>query len=135
MSTVHSTSTSVETNGSGYGVVQTEQGPFLVQAMSAIPYLDGYKIRLQVGNPGTATMRGAILHLEWGLRYGDKSKTYTEVTASRKKKDFDVTTTFDPGAYTNVDLFLSPAKPEEVKIIDVGLKFNIVVLRKPVNQQ
>ncbi len=131
---LHSAPTTVETDGSGYGIIQTELGPFIIEAISATPYLDGYKVRLQVGNPGTATMRGATIHVEWGLKYGDKTKDWSTINASRKKKDFDVTTIFDPGTYTYVDIFLSPAKSEEVKQIDVGIKFNVISLRRPLGQ-
>lgn len=42
---------------------------------------------------------------------------------------------FVSGAYTHVEVALTPAKPEEVKSIEVGVQWNRLSLRKPSPQQ
>jgi outer membrane murein-binding lipoprotein Lpp len=41
-------------------------GTFFIAFEDAQPYLDGYKVRLKIGNPSTATYEGFQLHLTWG---------------------------------------------------------------------
>src|SRR5690349_9089632 len=38
-------------NSKGYSLTKGAAGPLLIALEEAVPYLDGYKIRLKVGNP------------------------------------------------------------------------------------
>ena len=126
---VHNSSAAVSTDGNGYGLVQTSFGPFLVVARSATPYLDGYKVHLEIGNITSAALSGAKIHVEWGLPwYEVKDKGFEAVNESRKRKDFDVITLFASGTYTGADVFLSPAKADEVKVVEITLEFKQVAL-------
>jgi hypothetical protein len=89
-------STTVQTDDSGYGTIHVDQGIFIVRAVSATPYLDGYKVHLKIGNSTSATFRGATTNIMWGT-----SQDSTD-------KDYDVTNLFPSGAYTDVDVFFEP---------------------------
>lgn len=59
-----SESVAVSTIGPGYSIARTPHGVFLISASVVSPYLDGYKIRLKVGNMLSATMKGAKLPIK-----------------------------------------------------------------------
>lgn len=113
-----------------YGIARTPHGPVIVSVEKIQPYLDGYRVSLSIGNMTTASMNGAEIEVEWGLQYGG-GVTYQQATASKKTKTFSQTGLFAAGAYTLVDVALTPAKPEEVKQLRVSPKWNIVSLRLP----
>jgi hypothetical protein len=117
---VHESAATISSDGISYDIAQTRHGAFLIIARSIVPHLDGYKIHLDVGNMTSATMNGAKVHVVWA--------TYTRTS------DFNVTTKFTPGMYSGFDIFLSPAKPEEVKTLIISLEFNNVELRRPLAQ-
>lgn len=119
------------TDGDGYGIGRTPQGPVAIVMDKIQPYLDGYKVTLRVGNMAAASMNGGEFEVEWGLQYGAKNATPSQVHASKKTKTFSSTSQFPSGAYTLVDVTLTPATPDEVKTLNVSTKWNIISLRMP----
>lgn len=105
----------VSTEEKGYSIAQTKYGAFAVSCKNVIPYLDGYKIVLDIGNLTSARFNGAKLSVNWGK-------------ANEHKKEISVTNNFPPGRYTPVELVLTPAKPEEIKTFNVVLEFNQMAL-------
>lgn len=118
-------------DGDGYGIGRTPHGPVAIVIDKVQPYLDGYKVTLRIGNMAAASMNGGEFEVEWGLRYGTKNVTASQVYASKKKKTFSSTSQFPSGAYTLVDVILTPATPDEVKTLSVSTKWNIISLRMP----
>lgn len=105
----------VGTEDKGYSVAQTKYGTFTVVCRNLSPYLDGYKAQLAIGNLTTARFNGAKIAFQWGE---DLSKN----------KEVSVTNSFLPGRYTNLDVVLTPAKPEDVKTFSVALEFDQMAL-------
>ncbi len=105
-------SASISTEDKGYDIAQTKFGSFAVVCRNASPYLDGYKIRLGIGNLTSASFRGAKINVWWG----------------ENSKEFDVTDSFVPGRYTTIEVVLTPAKPEDIKALTVSLEFNTIFL-------
>ena len=66
VSELESGEATVSTIEPGYGVAKTKFGSFTVTVKSATNYLDGYKLRLVIGNLTTATFNGAELSISLG---------------------------------------------------------------------
>lgn len=124
-----SSNATVRPDSQGYDIARTKFGPFVVSQKGLTEYLDGYKLKLSIGNTTSVSFSGATLTLEWGPPYDD-SKDFSKWLTERKKKVVPVTDTFRPGAYTTIEIVISPAKPEEVKEILVGLEFNQLSLKE-----
>ena len=123
---------SVDTSQEIYGVARNQFGSFPIVAKSVTPHLDGYKIRLEIGNLTLATFHGAVLKIEWGQPF-TKGMTPDQIKAylnDRKNKEFSVTTVFAPGAYTGVDVVLTPATANDVREIDVAITLDRLALRR-----
>lgn len=124
------TSAASVSEGGGYGIARTQHGPIAISLDGIDPYLDGYRVTLSFGNPTTATFNGADVEVEWGLPWNTKGRTYDQIRTSRKKKRFSTLKHFQPGSYTLVEVSLTPATPEEVKRLSVGIDFNQISLRR-----
>lgn len=103
----------VGTDSPGYGVGHTQFGPFLASVKTLTPYLDGYKVDLQVMTLAATVFAGAHVHIQWGPLL--QSKTTARVT-----------NLFLPGQWTPLQVVLAPAKPADVRMLTVGLTFNVV---------
>lgn len=127
-------SASVDTSQEVYGVSRNQFGAFLVVAKSIVPHLDGYKVRLEIGNPTMTTFQGADLKIEWGpLINLDATETPEKLKAyldARRSKNFSVMNVFPPGTYTGVDVVLAPAAAQDVREINVAVTFNSLSLRR-----
>ena len=120
-------------DGGGYGIARTNLGVFTVSMEKIEPYLDGYRATLSIGNPSGLRLHGGEFQVEWGLPWGTKNKTPAEIYASKRSNKFSIVKDFLPWAYTNIEVALTPAKPEEVKRLTVGVAWNQISLRKPSN--
>lgn len=64
-----------------------------------------------------------------GAPYNNNKMTYEEWNKNRKKKTVDLTTNFPPGAFNDIEIAMTPAKPEEIKSFTVGIELNQLALR------
>ncbi len=117
-----------------YALARNQFGVFPVSYGRAVPYLDGHKIYLDIGNPTTMRFAGAKVKVNYGrpeprLANGDVDfSKWDEYRAGRKDYEIDVTNEFAPGRYTAVELTISPSKPEEVRELEVHVEFNVIKL-------
>ena len=90
------------------------------------PYLDGFTAKLRIGNLTSANFNGVKVTASWGppLAAG-----FEEYLNKRKNKEVGLTTTLNAGTFADISVALTPAKPEEVKEFDVGLKLDQLSLR------
>jgi hypothetical protein len=58
--------TAIAPDDKGYGKLETDLGTLFVSTESVDPYLDGYKIHLNIGNPSYATFSDFKLIASWG---------------------------------------------------------------------
>ena len=84
----------------GYQRVDTTAGFFLIALRDAKPYLDGYKLLLNIGNPSSVTYSGFAMHAHWGVQ---------------QEKDFSFTQDLRPASWNKVELVIAPAKAEDLK--------------------
>jgi hypothetical protein len=117
--------------GGGNGIAKTRHGIFLISMKKIEPYLDGYRVTLQVGNTTNILLNGGEFKVDWGIPWGTKGKSPAEISASRRSKTFSVTKDFYPGANTIVDFALTPAKPEDVKSLIIGIEWNLLSMQRP----
>jgi len=118
----------VSTEENSYATVKTEHGAFIVVCKEATPYLDGYKVKLAIGNITSASFSGAEITATWGAM--NPVERFLDEHKKEQKKTFNLTTIFPPGQYSDIEIVLTPAKPEEIKKIKVSLLFNSISLRK-----
>lgn len=111
----------------GYGIAKTKFGAFTISARSVTPYLDGFKVKLRIGNLTSANFNGAKITVSWGPPFDQKN--LVEYYKNQKKKEFSVTNQFSPGAFTDLVVAITPAKPEEVKMLSVGIQLDQLALR------
>jgi hypothetical protein len=117
----------VNTEDASYDIARTRFGPFTVVCMGVTPYLDGFKIKLAIGNLTTATFHGAKLRLTWGPPFDEKApQNFLE---SRKHRDIDLTANLNPGSYRIAEVIATPAKPEEIRSIGVGIELKTISLK------
>ncbi len=133
---------------SGFSTVETGSGVLLVSCSGAEPYLDGYKIKLRVGNPHNMGFSGCEMTVRWGPRAPDAPDetsgtepsdsewaTWGERYEAWKKKDFRskkivLTQDLEPGAWNPVEVILSPSRPEEVGELRVMIRASMVSLKR-----
>ncbi len=129
--------TPLDPTSKGYAYVPSNVGKLLVSCEGAESYLDGQKLILLIGNPFAMSFSGFTMKVRYGTRPPDATKDVSESQNQRtewektlKSKDVSFTETLTPGAWTKVELILSPSKPEEVAYIDFQVATNQVSLRK-----
>lgn len=105
----------VSSEEKGYSIAPTRYGSFAVICNTVTPYLDGYKVKLDIGNLTSAQFNGAKIKLTWGKNFDNT-------------KDISITTSFPPGRYTTIEVVMTPAKPEDIKEFMVTLDFNQIAL-------
>ena len=106
----------LNTSEKGYSRLDTNEGTFLISLSNVEPYADGYRLKLDIGNPSTATFTGFIIHASWGKTYGEY------------EKDFNYTEKLFPGSWNKVYLTLTPAQKEDLANIQISLSTNTVFL-------
>lgn len=117
----------VTTEEEGYDIAHTKFGPLTVSSRGATPFLDGYKVKLRIGNLSNANFNGVKLNLAWGLPFDANNPG--QWSKSQKTKELALTTKLASGTFTDVEVALTPAKPEEIKVFTVGFELNQLELR------
>jgi hypothetical protein len=107
--------------------VTTAVGRFYLSLENAEPYLDGYRVALDVGNPNFVTFNGFKISAIWAGVPGNKDWGKKRVS---QKREFSFTETLQPGAWTRVRIELSPAAPDDIKLIELSIETNQLSLRK-----
>ena len=114
--------------------IDTDTGSFLLSVDDAISYLDGYKIRLNIGNPSAAKYDGFKLKVKWskGYDYSNfKTASYLRWQKAIREKEVSFTETLQPGIWNRVEMILSPAAADELGYLEVSLDTDTVSLIRP----
>jgi uncharacterized coiled-coil protein SlyX len=100
---------------------------FYISTKDITPYLDGYKVKLEIGNPHQATFQSLTIRADWG--FSTNSEPWGVYLHSTTNK---ITETLSPGSWTLVELTLLPCTSEDLRIADFALEMEVVSLgRKP----
>jgi Protein of unknown function (DUF3251). len=104
---------------------------FLVSLKSIVPYLDGYKAVINVGNPSSARFRGIKVKCKWSKAYDWKNyseASYKAWQSAIHKSEVEVQTDIAPGYWNPVEVILLPANPQELGYFVVSIESNTVSL-------
>lgn len=111
----------LDASSSAYSVVHTNHGPLVVAVDNAKEYLDGYKLKLKVGNLTAGVLTKVKISLTWGPSPSDPGfpDTPSGVEQAYKRHDYDVREELLPGTFNTVEILVSPAKVNELKWIAI----------------
>lgn len=98
----------------GYTFAETQLGKVLIIFRNAEPYLDGFKVKVGIGNPYSIDLSGLEL---------------TAAAGTNKLQKFSFPRTFAAGTWTDVELTFSPALAADVKKISVWVQFTSTLMR------
>jgi hypothetical protein len=115
-------------NSHGYSRLDTTGGTFLVSIKNVQPYVDGFRVTCNFGNPSSATFAGFKLKTKWGPRRDFKKMKVGEWEAQLREKELALTDTLRAGSWNPISFVLSPAKPEEFGYLELSVETNTISL-------
>jgi len=116
----------------GYSRIDTTTGTFLVSIQNVAPYVDGFKVTCNFGNPSSATYAGFKLKAKWGARFDAKAKgvTYDQWQSTLHEKEITLMEQLRAGAWNPVSFVVSPAKADEFGYLELSMTTDHVSLTK-----
>jgi hypothetical protein len=135
----------IDVDSKNFGAAKSDEGTFLISCQGVEPYLEGYKVHLQIGNPTMLVVNNPKLTVEWGSAFEKSAKTdldngvkETDWFADWKKSFRQTTTTLNeslkPGYWNDVEVIVSPAKADELAHFKVSIQTDSVSLTHPPDQ-
>lgn len=119
---------SIDPDSKHYVRLDTGICPLLISTEGAEPYLDGFKVKLQVGNPSLATFSGFTLVANWGRSYTNGADSLESWQSAQKCRTNEMADTLTAGAWTPVEVTLTPATAEELRQATVSIQLDAVLL-------
>jgi len=124
---------SLDLSSKGFQRIDTSSGFFLISLDNVVPYGNGYKLSLRIGNISTAKYKGFKFKLKYGKQYDFNEikkdpSSYEKWEKSLKIKEMSFTNELLPAVWNHVEVILSPAKSEELGHIALSMETNIVSL-------
>ena len=101
----------------------------MISCQGVEPYLQGYKLHLQIGNPTNLTVNNAQLGVRWGAAY-EAEKDFASWYKSLKETTLTLTENLKPGFWNDVDVIVSPATASELAYLKVSIKTDSVSLTR-----
>jgi len=140
----------IDPHSKGYSILDTGRGSLLISCDGAEPFLDGYRIKLRLGNPLYMRFSGFKLKFKFGqkpptlptkenVKDGNVAKALFETwpkeneawKESLKHAEESYTDDLLPGTWTNIEAVLPQANAEEIAYIEVGIEADRISLTKP----
>jgi len=100
---------------------------FLVALEDIQPYANGYKVKIDLGNPSLVTFIGVDMEVTWGPTqpvyskdtpdYSQKMKEWASKQQTTRKS---VEEALQPGSWNTVDIILAPASANDIGSIEVS---------------
>jgi len=112
-----------------YQTIKTSNGMFFIALKEVRPYLNGYKLILQIGNPYAITFKGFKLKVTWGRDFAVDMNDSVQTDYDLQTKEEAFVKELSPAAWTKVELILAPAKTEQLEYIRLSMSVNIVSLQ------
>jgi hypothetical protein len=106
-----------------YERVDTSVGPLLVSIGKVEPYLDGYKVGLEIGNPLSVTFNGFDIQAAWGPRY-KIGQNYAKWLVARQEKKISLTDRLSPGRWTPIEIILPSTESKDFGYLSIQLTVN-----------
>jgi len=98
--------------------IDSPVGNFYISIEDIKPYLDGYKVRIKIGNPSLAAFVGFSMRVDWAgkieppppsLTRSEVAKWLETAASTFQQKTFSFPHKLEPGTWTFVELVLTPA--------------------------
>lgn len=121
-------SVELNTTGQSYRQVKSSNGWFLVRVVKTEPYLNGYKVTFAIGNTSTARFGGFDLSVQWGTAEPPYSDKWSAWYHSLQSKDEHFPSDLFAGRWNEVEMILTPAKPNELGYLRLSMKTDVVSL-------
>lgn len=105
----------------GFKRVNSAEGSFFISVEEVIPYLDGYKVVFEIGNPYAISFSNPTINLKWNRtieKYLEECKTkgvkpnYSVFKALAKEKEFPIIKELKPNTWNRVELILNATVDE-----------------------
>jgi hypothetical protein len=111
-----------------YVVVRAVAGDLLVIVEDCVKYMDGYKLKLKVGNPSSATYSDFAITGQWpkkkGLLFNLGKSPSTPGTRTQ-----NYTSDLPGGSWTLIDFVVTPATEYDMKYVKLTFDTNTVSLK------
>jgi len=112
----------LDTSGDGYSRMMFQGIILLVRLDSVEKYLDGVKVHLRIGNPGSAEYSRFKLYLSWWKRPAEKAALgLLTGSNSAPVKSFDRLESLEPGAWTPLVVTIGGVEPESMGVLEVQI--------------
>lgn len=113
----------------------TPSGVLFVSVQDAQPYLDGYKVFLDIGNPSNASLVGGNLEISWGPKprkpigsEDTKQNIRADWFLDRMVKTVELAQPIRSGSWNKVELILTPAKAADLELVEMSATFTSIGL-------
>jgi hypothetical protein len=103
--------------------VDSEYGTFLVMIEDVVPYLDGYKIRLFIGNPSFATYFHSKIKVKWGSAFrGISQNDVDQWSKGLRRQEYPLVQSLRAGSWNKAEIILSGTSAEETRYFEISLE-------------
>jgi hypothetical protein len=114
-----------------YSKVETSVGFFLLSLEGAEPYLDGIKVKLEIGNPLALAFAGFQLSAKWGSRKPAGMAAIERWTTGLKSTSESYTQSLVPGKWNTVELILPSTKADQFGYLEISVGVDVVRMATP----
>jgi hypothetical protein len=121
----------VDATSKGFSMVRTEYGAFSVAIDDVVPFLDGYKIKLRVGNLLNATFSDLEITADWSDSCfdADGSVEDFEPCAEKSRKMIELADDLEPGTTTKIEIAFEKMSAEQLAALRIGLDAGTMALK------
>ena len=124
-------SVQLDPSSRNFSRIDSDSSSFLVMVEDATPYLDGYRVKLKIGNPNDADFLNVKVKVRWSKSYDWKKyneSTYASWQKAIHEKEITINERVKAGAWTPVSIDLTPCSADEMGYLEVSLKSPTIAL-------
>jgi len=124
-------SATLDLTHSAYQRLDTDNGFLLVSAEQAVPYLNGYKILLKIGNPLSVSYSGFTAKIKWAKYYDSNQFTpdsYAAWQKSIQQKETSFPDVLEKGTWKKIELIVAPATAEQIGYLKLSINTKTVTV-------
>jgi hypothetical protein len=112
-----------------YSRVNTAVGPMLLSIGKIEPYLDGFKVQVQIGNVLSVAFSGFELETMWGPRFKPADTSdYLKWANSQQKKTLSLTEVLLPNRWTKVDVMLPSTEAKDFGHLQLKINISKIIM-------
>jgi hypothetical protein len=124
-------SVTLDLTHSAYQRLDTDNGFLLVSAEQAVPYLNGYKILLKIGNPLSVRYSGFTAKIKWARTYDNNQFTpdsYAAWQKSIQEKEISFPDVLEKGTWKKIELIVAPTTAEQLGYLKLSIKTKTAII-------